>query len=65
MGVETNAMQFYPQASMAEAKVHPGIYARVNGQIDLATLSGAGFGYNGAEDSRQLPPAVASVGELR
>ena len=26
MGVETNAMQFYPEASRAEARVHPGLY---------------------------------------
>ena len=28
MGVETNAMQFYPEASQAEAAVHPGLYRR-------------------------------------
>jgi hypothetical protein len=28
MGVETNAMQFYPAASEAEEKVHPGLYKR-------------------------------------
>ena len=28
MGVESNAMQFYPEASLAEAKVHPGLYCR-------------------------------------
>ena len=39
MGVETNAMQFYPEASTAESKVHPGIYARRNGEIDLSQLS--------------------------
>jgi len=26
MGVETNSMQFYPDASLPEAAVHPGIY---------------------------------------
>ncbi len=29
MGVETNAMQFYPEASRPEAEVHPGLYRRV------------------------------------
>ncbi|MCL5096755.1 MAG: hypothetical protein M1608_04350, partial [Candidatus Omnitrophica bacterium] len=28
MGVETNAMQFYPEASTPEAVVHPGLYRR-------------------------------------
>jgi L-alanine-DL-glutamate epimerase-like enolase superfamily enzyme len=62
MGVETNAMQFYPQASAAEAAIHPGLYARVGGQVDLSTLRGPGFGYHGAEAARDLPPAVASAG---
>jgi hypothetical protein len=60
MGVETNAMQFYPEASAAEAAIHPGLYARVDGNIDLSTLRGPGFGYNGAESARKLPPAAAS-----
>ena len=41
MGVETNAMQFYPEASSAEARVHPGLYRRRNGCVDLSTLEGA------------------------
>jgi L-alanine-DL-glutamate epimerase-like enolase superfamily enzyme len=44
-GVECNAMQFYPEASLAEEKVHPGIYQRRNGMVDLSTLRGPGFGY--------------------
>jgi len=60
LGVETNAMQFYPQASAAEAEIHPGLFARVNGQIDLSSIRGPGFGYNGAETVRDLPPAAAS-----
>jgi L-alanine-DL-glutamate epimerase-like enolase superfamily enzyme len=62
MGVETNAMQFYPRASAAEAAIHPGLYTRVDGHIDLATLRGPGFGYHGAESARELPPAVARHG---
>jgi L-alanine-DL-glutamate epimerase-like enolase superfamily enzyme len=46
MGVETNASQFYPEASKAEAKIHPGLYTRKNGCVDLSTLTGPGFGYN-------------------
>lgn len=55
MGVETNAMQFYPEASNAEAKVHPGLYRRRGGQVDLSTLGGAGFGYRAEEIARELP----------
>lgn len=45
MGVESNGMQFYPAASLKEAAVHPGIYQRRKGQLDLSTLQGPGFGY--------------------
>ena len=45
MGVETNAMQFYPEASRLEATVHPGLYQRRGGEVDLSTLGGSGFGY--------------------
>ena len=33
MGVESNAMQFYPAASLYEAAVHPGLYARGTGKL--------------------------------
>ena len=59
MGVETNSMQFYPEASAAEATVHPGLYQRRNGRVNLSTISGAGFGYRLDEMDRSLPaPAV-------
>jgi len=59
MGVETNAMQFYPDASLPEAAVHPGLYTRTDGCVDLSTLGGAGFGYRLDQIRRQLPaPAV-------
>jgi L-alanine-DL-glutamate epimerase-like enolase superfamily enzyme len=60
MGVETNAMQFYPAASDPEAKVHPGLYARRNGAIDLGSIRGPGFGYRLGEIDRTLPEAVVS-----
>ncbi len=59
MGVETNAMQFYPAASAPEEKVHPGLYKRRNGQIDLSTLRGSGFGYRLDEIKRDLPGIAA------
>lgn len=59
MGVETNAMQFYPDASSAEAAVHPGLYQRQRGKVNLTTLSGPGFGYRLTEIQRPLPsPAI-------
>ena len=54
MGVETNAMQFYPDASLAEEKVHPGLYRRRAGIVDLTSLEGAGFGYRVGEIGREL-----------
>jgi L-alanine-DL-glutamate epimerase-like enolase superfamily enzyme len=58
MGVESNAMQFYPEASDAEAQVHPGIYARRRGVLNLSTIDGPGFGYRADEIARQLPEPV-------
>ena len=58
-GVETNAMQFYPEASRVEARIHPGLYRRRAGRVDLSTVFGPGFGYRVAEIARELPePAV-------
>jgi L-alanine-DL-glutamate epimerase-like enolase superfamily enzyme len=57
MGVETNGSQFYPEASAPESGVHPGLYRRRRGSIDLSTLNGSGFGYRIEEIDRQLPPA--------
>ena len=61
-GVESNAMQFYPKASIPEAKVHPGIYQRRCGQLDLSTLRGSGFGYRVDEIGRTLGDPVAKSG---
>jgi L-alanine-DL-glutamate epimerase-like enolase superfamily enzyme len=54
-GVECNAMQFYPDASVIEERVHPGLYRRREGVVDLSTLGGSGFGYRVAEIGRELP----------
>jgi hypothetical protein len=62
MGVETNAMQFYPAASAPEATIHPGLYQRRMGNIDLSTLHGPGFGYRLDEIPRTLPPPAATAG---
>ena len=62
LGVESNAMQFYPAASDAEAEVHPGLYRRVNGELDLSSIRGPGFGYRVGEILRPLPLAEARWG---
>jgi L-alanine-DL-glutamate epimerase-like enolase superfamily enzyme len=59
MGVETNGMQFYPEASRAEAAVHPGLYQRRAGSVDLSTVGGPGFGYRLEKMKRELPPPAA------
>jgi L-alanine-DL-glutamate epimerase-like enolase superfamily enzyme len=58
MGVETNAMQFYPEASVSEAAVHPGLYERREGKVDLSTIRGSGFGYCLQKIKRELPDPV-------
>jgi L-alanine-DL-glutamate epimerase-like enolase superfamily enzyme len=59
MGIETNAMQFYPDASKPEAAVHPGLFERRAGMVDLSTLNQhAGFGYTLEKITRKLPAAV-------
>jgi L-alanine-DL-glutamate epimerase-like enolase superfamily enzyme len=61
MGVETNAMQFYPEASLPEEAVHPGLYKRRYGTVDLTSIRGSGFGYRLDEMERELPdPAMVS-----
>jgi len=61
MGVETNAMQFYPEASNAEAEVHPGLYTRRNGTVDFSTVTGSGFGYRAESILRVLPKSAVSA----
>jgi len=63
MGVETNGMQFYPEASRPEAEVHPGLYTRRAGRVDLASVRGPGFGYRISEITRALPAPAAVFGE--
>ena len=63
MGVETNAMQFYPDASAPEEKVHPGIYRRRNGKVDLSSIRGSGFGYQIENIKRKLPTPAAKFGK--
>jgi hypothetical protein len=63
MGVETNAMQFYPEASIAEAEVHAELYRRRGGSVGLGTIAGSGFGYRLDEIRRTLPePSTIAPG---
>lgn len=55
MGVESNGMQFYPEASAPEREIHPGLFKRQEGILDGSTLSGPGFGYRVDDISRELP----------
>jgi len=54
MGVESNGMQFYPDASKPEEAIHPGLYRRRDGILDLTTIRGPGFGYRVDEIKRDL-----------
>ena len=58
MGVESNGMQFYPEVSSPEREIHPGLYKRNNGKLDLSTLGKTGFGYCEEEITRKLPDEV-------
>jgi hypothetical protein len=62
MGVESNAMQFYPDASSFEARIHPGVFRRCKGKLDLTTINGPGFGYRVDEIARPLPAAAVFCG---
>ncbi len=62
MGVETNSMQFYPDASLAEAAIHPGIYRRFQGVVNLESLHGPGFGYRVSAIDRETPAPAVSAG---
>ena len=59
MGLETNAPQFYPDASLPEADIHPGVYRRQNGSLDISTIEGPGFGYKCHLIKRTLPEPAA------
>jgi L-alanine-DL-glutamate epimerase-like enolase superfamily enzyme len=58
-GVETNGSQFFPDASAAEARIHPGLYRRRNGRVDLSTIGKTGLGYRLDEMERTLPEPAA------
>lgn len=63
MGVETNGMQFYPDASLPEAAVHAGMFRRQKGCVDLSSLGPTGFGFRADEIDRELPSAAIGCGD--
>jgi hypothetical protein len=63
MGVETKAMQYYPEASRPEAQVHPGLYRRERGRVNLAAWQGPGKGNRFDESHRALPDRFISTGQ--
>jgi len=65
MGVESNGMQYYPEASRIEAKVHPGLYRRQGGGLNLETLGGPGFGYRLEAIERELPEPESINGSMK
>jgi len=62
MGVETNSMQFYPDASAPEEAVHPGMFRRRDGCVSLETLGAEGIGYRVGEIARALPAPALTCG---
>ncbi|MCM8768370.1 MAG: hypothetical protein NC911_01605 [Candidatus Omnitrophica bacterium] len=52
MGIEANASQFFPLSSVAESRVHPGIFSRKGGYLSLVSLGKIGLGYR-LEEIRQ------------
>jgi len=59
MGVETNGSQFFPGVSGPEASIHPGLYRRADGQVDLSTMGQNGIGFRIDEMHRTLPEPIA------
>ena len=58
-GIEANGIQFFPGASTAESRVHPGVFSRSGGCIDVSSIYGPGIGYRIEEIDRSLPKRAA------
>ena len=63
-GVECNAPQFYPAASLPDEKVYPGLYERRNGVIKLDFLEEPGLGIREGIINIELPAPAAEEGTL-
>lgn len=53
-GVESNSRQYFPQISLAEARVHPDIFRVKDGHVSTASLTGNGFGFRVPEIERDI-----------
>ncbi len=42
--------------------MHPGLYTRIEGKVQLRTIGGPGFGYRLDEVERTLPEPVTQTG---
>ena len=62
-GVECNAPQFYPAASLPDEKVYPGLYERRNGVVRLDFLEEPGLGIRDGIINIELPAPAAEEGE--
>ena len=61
-GIEANAAQYCPEASLPEAGVHPGLFGRRSGRLSVASIRGDGLGYGEAIRARALPKPVFEEG---
>ncbi len=55
--LESNGIQYCPEASSDEAVVHPGLFTRREGCLDLSSLKGTGYGYR-MEEIEKLKGAL-------
>ena len=60
MGVESNGMQFYPEASPPEAAVHPGLYRRRRGPSTSRPSEGPVSAIDWTRSAENLPEAAAT-----
>lgn len=58
-GIEANAVQYFPFASEFEERIHPGLFSRRDGSINVSSLRGPGIGYRIDEIRRILPRRAA------
>ena len=65
MGVETNAMQFYPEASMPEAAVHPGLYRRATAASISPPSAAPASATASTRSSAPSPPRHTAASERR
>ena len=63
-GVECNAPQFYPAASLPDEKFYPGLFERRNGVVKLDFLDEPGLGIREGIINIELPAPAAEEGTI-